>query len=104
MDLAYYKKSLEKSSLGFDPYKKLTSKESNSFKNITCFHCNRNGHYRSACPLKRVIHRNNLLRPVKLIWIPKGTSSLYNIVTDTHGSKNIWVPKSKINFVPAGVS
>ena len=100
--LGSQKQSIEKSGLGFDPYKKLALKdskfikESTFSKNVTCFHCNRVGHYRSTCPLKDKNYHTSLFRPVKMIWIPKGTAAMYNIVSNIQGPKQIWVPKSKV--------
>ena len=63
------------------------SKTISCTKMTKCTHCNYHGHYLNACPIRKRI-------PYKFrsVWVPKG---IRDLVTNSQGSKAIWVPKSK---------
>ena len=60
-------------------------------ENIVCFHFEKTGHYRYACPSRRYAMDKNLVY-VKQIWVRKDEFS----VCKGMGPKWIWVPKTNL--------
>ncbi|GAV85038.1 hypothetical protein CFOL_v3_28478 [Cephalotus follicularis] len=56
--------------------------------NVNCNFCDRHGHISSSCFYKKNVLPKSKVR-IKKVWVAKGTT-----VTNSQGSKFIWVPKS----------
>ena len=69
-----------------------TQKNSSTF--LTCFYCGKKGDSASTCYI-----RKNGSSIGKMVWVPKGSL----VETNIQGSKKIWVPKSKYDYMNAGL-
>jgi len=60
----------------------------------TCFYCGKNDHSASTCYI-----RKNGSTIGKMVWVSKGSL----LKTNIQGSKKIWVPKSKYDYINDGL-
>ena len=61
---------------------------------LTCFYCAKKDNSASTCYI-----RKNGSSIGKMVWVPKGSL----VKTNIQGSKKIWVPKSKYDYMNDGL-
>jgi len=72
----------------------LTSTQKTSSPFLTCFYYDKKGHSASKCYV-----RKNGSSIGKMVWVPNGSL----VKTNIQGTKKIWVPKSKYDYMNEGL-